>query len=132
MPADKQRMSTAVWRTALLIGTSLALMLPGCSLLDRRASTSPPVTVPAVIQMSQAGVPAETIIAKIREAGTAYRLTASQIANLHEQGVSDAVLDYMQQTYLDAVRQDQALEDWQRWAWEGDGYWYRGWPNGWL
>lgn len=123
--------SHATQRMALLIGTYLALMVPGCSFLGQHAKTSAPVTVPAVIQMSKAGVPAETIIAKMRESGTAYRLTAAQIANLHEQGVADAVLDYMQQTYLDAVRHDQALEDWNRWAWAGDGYWYGGWSYGW-
>lgn len=53
------------------------------------------------------------------------------MANLHEQGVADAVLDYVQQTYLNAVRHDQALEDWNRWAWAGDGYWYGGWSYGW-
>lgn len=95
------------------------------------ASTTPPVTVPEVIQMSKAGVPAETLIEKMRESGTAYRLTASQLVYLHQEGVSDAVLDYMQQTYLNAVRRDQALEDWNRWVWADDGFWYGGWPYGW-
>ncbi len=129
--SDLRLTNNATRRIALFIGTYLALTLPGCSLLGQHAKNSPPVTVPAVIQMSKSGVPAETIIAKMRESGTAYRLTAAQIGNLHEQGVADAVLDYMQQTYLNAVRHDQALEDWNRWAWAGDGYWYGGWSYGW-
>ena len=57
-------------------------------------------------------------------------LTASHLVGLHEEGVPNVVLDYMQETYLAAVRRDQALEDWRHWAWAGDGYWYGGRP--WL
>jgi hypothetical protein len=81
--------------------------------------------------MSQAGVPVETILQQMRDSGTTYRLTASQLVQLHEEGVPDAVLDYMQETYLEAVRRDQALEDWRYWARAADGYWYGGRPYGW-
>ena len=127
------RSPTPKWRrrATLLSGTCLALVLHGCSLLGTSARTPPPVTVPEVIQMSKAGMPAETIIEKMRESGTAYRLTASQLAHLHEKGVPDAVLNYMQRTYLNAVRHDQTLEDWNRWVLAEDGFWYGGWPYGW-
>lgn len=69
--------NNAARRITLLIGTYLTLMLPGRSLLGQHTDTSPPVTVPAAIQMSKAGVPPETIITKMRESGTAYRLTAA-------------------------------------------------------
>ena len=35
-----------------------------------------------------------------------------QLARLHDQGVADAVINYMQQTYLEAVRREQNLADW--------------------
>ena len=67
----------------------------------------------------------------MRRSGTVYRLKASQLAQLKEEGVPDSVIDYMQETYLDAVRNDQALEDWNRWTMEDDGFWYAGSPYGW-
>jgi hypothetical protein len=43
----------------------------------------------------------------MRDSGTVYRLTAAQLAQLHDQGVADPVIDYMQQTYLNAVLREQ-------------------------
>jgi hypothetical protein len=86
----------------------------------------PPVTVPQIILMSREGVPAEDIIQKMKESGTVYRLKADQLAQLKEEGVPDAVIDYMQQTYIDAVRRDQSLEDWDNWTLADDGFWYGG------
>jgi hypothetical protein len=114
---------------ARLLLVSAAVSLVGCATLGAR--TPPPVTVSEVVQMSQAGVPADTIIKKMRDSGMVYRLTASQLVHLHDEGVPDAVLDYMQQTYLQAVRREQALEDWDHWAFGPDGFWYGGWPRAW-
>jgi hypothetical protein len=107
------------------------LCFAGCSTLGIGRQQPTPVTVPEVVQMSKAGVPPETLLQKLRDSETTYRLTASQLIHLHEEGVPNAVLDYMQETYLAAVRRDQALEDWRHWAWAGDGYWYGGRPYGW-
>jgi hypothetical protein len=94
-----------------------------------------PVTVAQVVAMSRAGQPADAIVAKMRESGTVYRLSASQLAGLRDQGVPDTVIDYMQGTYLSAVRQRQELEGWDSWT-GVDGYWYGGapygWPDDWL
>jgi hypothetical protein len=81
--------------------------------------------------MSKEGLPVETILQKMRDSGTTYRLTASQLVRLHEDGVPEAVLDYMQETYLAAVRRDQVREDWRYWAFAADGYWYGGRPYDW-
>lgn len=108
-----------------------ALWFMGCSLLGLGQPLPAPVTVPEVVQMSKTGVPMETLLQKMRDSGTIYRLSASELVHLHEEGVPNAVLDYMQETYLAAVRRDQALEDWRHWAWAGDGYWYGGRPYGW-
>jgi hypothetical protein len=86
----------------------------------------PPVTVPQIILMSKEGVPPGEIIDKIQYSGTVYRLQASQLAQLKEQGVSDDVINYMQQTYINAIRSDQSREDWDNWTLAGDGFWYGG------
>ena len=86
----------------------------------------PPVTVPQILEMSEAGVPPDTIVQKMRDSGTVYRLQASQLAQLKERGMPDAVLNYMQQTYLDAVRTDQSRADFNNWAMIGDGDVYGG------
>lgn len=67
----------------------------------------------------------------MRVSGTVYRLSASQLAHVHDEGVPDAVVDYMQQTYLGTVRRDRALEDWAHWTFAVDGYWYGDRPYGW-
>lgn len=112
-----------------LIVLTCITLLSGCSTLG--ATQPQPVTVSEVIQMSKEGVPADTIIESMRDSETVYRLTAAQLAELHEQGISDQVIDYMQQTYLDAVRQDQSLADWDYWTVGADGFWYGGPYYGW-
>ncbi len=104
------------------------LLITGCSTLGLSAPKPNLVTVAEVREMSKAGVPAETIIQKMRDSGTVYRLTAAQLARLHDDGVPDKVINYMQQTYLTAVRQSQARMDQDYWAFEGDGYRYSGIP----
>lgn len=111
---------------SILVGITL-LALAGCA-------TGPklqPVTVPEVVRMSQAGTLADQIIERMRASGTTYRLEASQLADLEEEGVPASVIDYMQNTYLDAVRRDQQYEDWDLWVMDRDGYWYGGCPFGW-
>jgi hypothetical protein len=93
---------------ALMLLTCITL-LSGCAMV---APSKPPVTVGEVIQMSKEGVPAETIISKMRGSDSVYPLTAAQLTELHDMGVADQVLDYMQQTYIESQRQEQNAEDW--------------------
>ena len=58
--------------------------------------------------MSAEGRTAQEIIRRINEAQGVYRLSASELAKLREQGVPDAVIDHMQATYLDAIRREEA------------------------
>ena len=115
----------------LLTAATLSSILAACATVPRPV----PVSVPEVIRLSHEGDPPEQIIQRMRDAGMVYRLKASQFAQLHQQGVSDVVLDYMQRTYIEAVRRDQHLQDWNRW-WPGPGgYFYGGcfyqpWPYG--
>ena len=67
-------------------------------------------------------VPPRNIAQKMHDSGTVYRLEASQLAQLQEQSVAEVVLNYMQQTYLDAVRADQRRADYDDWEMSNGGY----------
>lgn len=105
------------------------LFIQGCVVYQ--GYNIPPVTVSDILQMTKDSVPPDQIIEKIKESNTVYRLTAEQLAQLSKDGVSPQVLNYMEETHLEAVRQNQQLEDWNYW-WPGwDGYWYGGPAFGW-
>jgi hypothetical protein len=104
------------------MGLAGSALLSGCAALGFE-QTKPPVTVSEVIQMSKENVPPETVVHKMRESRTVYRLNAAQLAQLHDQGVQDQVINYMQQTYLDAVRREQDLANWNDWEVWGDHFW---------
>ena len=105
-----------------------ALLAGGCATLN---SPPPPrVTVPEIVALSREGVSADVILEKMRASDTVYRLTASQLADLRDQGVANSVVNAMQQSYLDAVQRDERLADWNRWNFDG-GWWYGGGPYGW-
>lgn len=116
---------------ALMLYGGVSVLFTCCALFGSGAHEPAPVTIEEIIRMSNAKVPADAMLTKMRESGTVYPLRASQLAHLHDEGVPDAVVDYMQETYLEAVRRDQALEDWAHWTLAGDGYWYGGRPYGW-
>ena len=46
-----------------------------------------------------------------------------QLARLHDQGVADPMINYMQETYLEAVRREQNLADWNTREMWGDHFW---------
>src|SRR5262245_61162946 len=112
----------------LLQSQGLALTLLSCVVLFGGCATlgfkqPEPVTVGQVIQMTKEGVPADKIVSKMRDSETVYRLSATQLAELHDEGIADQVLNYMQQTYIEAERRQQGREDWGEWdAWES-GFW---------
>jgi hypothetical protein len=106
--------------------------LAGCASFSTPRPVVPqPVTVDQIVRMSREGVAPEEIIHKMRESRTVYRLTASQLAQLHDEGVSDKVVNYMQDTYLAAVKRSARFEDWTYWHHWGDGFWYGGEAFGW-
>jgi hypothetical protein len=104
-----------------LISFALVSSLSGCA--TTLFKPPEPVTVGQVIQMSKEGVPAETIVAKMRDSEGVYRFTAAQLAELHDLGIADPVLDYMQQTYIEAERREQSRDDWGEWDMWGAGVW---------
>jgi len=107
---------------------AMVLMLSGCASMGR--SRPEAVTVPQIISMARSGISADDIISKIKASGTVYRLKASQLAQLENEGVPAKVIDYMQGTYLKAVERDTRYQDEQYWTHDND-YMYGGDPYGW-
>lgn len=91
----------------------LIAVLGGCAGMERR----PPPSLEQVVEMSQAGKPAEEIIRELQDTRAVYPLTGSQIARLHDQGVADTVLDYLQNAYAERIR-------WEAWLrYDNSFYW---------
>jgi hypothetical protein len=95
-----------------------------------------PVTVGQIVKMSKEGMAPAEIVGRMRASRTVYRLSASELAKLRDEGVADQVIDYMQHTYLAAVRRSARFEDWHYWHHWGDDFWYGGeafgWPSYWY
>jgi hypothetical protein len=70
------------------------------------SSTVPasPLSLEDVADLARRGVSDDVIRTQIRQSGTRFYLTPSQIAWLHDQGVSDRVINEMQRTASPAVR----------------------------
>lgn len=85
------------------------LVILGCLLLLGGCASCPPkpqVPVDQVVAMSKEGMPTDALIEKMRDSGSVYPLPASKLIELKREGVSDEVLNYMEQTYLtEACRQ---------------------------
>ncbi len=99
----------------------LCLWLAGCAGLQRR----PPPSIDQIVEMAKAGKPAEEIVRELQDTRAVYPLTASQIVSLHEQGVPDAVLDYMQNTYAESIRWDARMQYEGSYWWNDCFYCYR-------
>ena len=65
-----------------------------------------------VILVNTEGLRTEAIVTKMRDPKTVYRLALAELAYLHDQGIADPVISYMQETYLETVRWEQNLVDW--------------------
>jgi hypothetical protein len=104
-----------------------AALLVGVLSLGCASLTGPPpkpLTQEAIIQMTKSGWTDSQILDRIRESRTAYRLTSAEVVNLHNEGVSYTVLDYMLQTYIDAVRADERYASERYWLFHyGHYYW---------
>lgn len=103
-------------------------LLAGCA----SAPSRPPVTLERVVELTRQGTPPEQIVAEMRDAGTVYRLSGSQLARLRDQGVADQVLDYMQDTYLSEMEQRGRMYSYDPYWWGPYGgpypYWAWGGP----
>jgi hypothetical protein len=101
-----------------VLASALLLLISGCATTPLK----PPPSVAEIVQMSQEGVAPEQIVQRIRESRAVYRLPASELAKLKSRGVADAVLDYMQQTYLDDERRRAYYQAGPYWG--PYGYWW--------
>ena len=84
----------------------LVAALAGCAGLE---PLPPPPTIAEIVQMAKSGQGADAIIQRIQESRAVYQLPASELAKMREQGVPDKVIDYIQQTYIEAVRYSEWL-----------------------
>jgi hypothetical protein len=66
------------------------------------ASTQP-LPISDVVKMSQSGVPPAKLIERVRSTRTSYALRGSDYGKLKAVGVSDAVLDFLQQSLVNDV-----------------------------
>jgi hypothetical protein len=76
-----------------------------------------PPTLDQLAEMSKSGTPAQEIIKRIDDSGAIYRLSASDLVKLHDQGVPDEVLDHIHRDYLDDVRRDEAYRSYHYFGW---------------
>ena len=81
----------------LLAFTAAGVLVCGAVSASAQETTAPQLAygVPQILQMSQAKVGDDTIVAYIKNSGSSYGLNADQIIYLKQQGVSDAVLTAM-------------------------------------
>jgi hypothetical protein len=119
MQRFKKKLQRQRSASMFLVGSAL---LGGCATLGFEQNKRP-VTVSEVVRMSEEGLPPETIVNKMRDSESVYRLSAAQLAQLHDQGVQDQVINYMQETYLNAVRREQDLANWSTREMWGDHFW---------
>jgi hypothetical protein len=106
------------------------LFLAGCTAMTA-PDTSPP-TLAEVVALSKAGAPPSEIINRMADARAVYLLDVGQLTELRDVGVSKDVLNYMQQTSIEAAQRKQALNDFNRWAFLGEGRWFDDVPFGWA
>jgi hypothetical protein len=83
----------------LAVIAAAGLVLPTVTLAeqDSTGNTAPPLAygVPQILQLAQAKVTDDVIIAYIHNSGNSYGLNADQIIYLRQQGISDNVLTTM-------------------------------------
>jgi hypothetical protein len=111
-----------------LIVTGIAILQ---SCVVYRPNTSQLVSVTDIVQMSKDGLSSKDIIGEIRHSHTVYSLKADQLVKLRDEGVQDSVLNYMEETKIDAVRQNQRYADSAYWYMAPDGFFYGGFGWGW-
>lgn len=68
------------------------------------------ISLDEIVAMSKQGVPADDIIAKIKESNSQYELSPSRMVALTTQGVDPKVLDYIHESREQFVRDSMAEE----------------------
>ena len=102
------------------LGFSLLLLIAaGCATVEQPK----PLSAADVVEMAKSGKSPQQIIGELKRTDTVILLQASDIVALHEAGVPNEVLDYLQRVQIDEIRwRDRSL------YWYGPGYGrYYGW-----
>jgi hypothetical protein len=81
----------------MLAVLAVGVLVCGAISVTAQDAATPPLAygVPQILQLSQANVGNDTIIAYIKNSGTSYGLNADQIIYLKQQGLSDGVITAM-------------------------------------
>ena len=108
-------------RTSLALHGALfsLLLLASCASLQG----PPPLSGADIVALSKSGRGPAEIIAELQRTNTVLSLQASDIVGLHNAGVPNEVLDYLQRAQIEELR-------WRERNWYGGGYYggfYRGW-----
>ena len=120
-----------------LIVTGIA-SLQSCIVYRSYPENAQLLKVPDIIQMSKDGVSSKDTINEINQSHTVYSLKADQLVKLRDEGVQDSVLNYMEETKINAIQQNQRYADSAYWMMASDGFYYGdfglgyGWPYGYL
>jgi hypothetical protein len=85
------------------------LLLASCATLEKNPN---PMTADDVIARAKSGADAKTIIDELFRTDTVIPLSTAEIVRLHEAGVANEVLDFMQYVQLQEIR------------WRDQNYWY--------
>ena len=97
------------WMLVLVL--AWAIFVGGCASDTARS----PLRVSQIVEMNRSGAPASSIIAKMQETGSVYRIPASGVAKLRSEGVPEPVLDYMMSTR--AVAEREQADECFKWIW---------------
>ncbi len=84
---------------------AVLVLLGGCATAD----LAPRVTKEDVIELARAGADAGWIIDRLVETRTILFLSASDLVELHAQGVPQEVLDWMQAAQIHELRRREAM-----------------------
>ena len=80
-----------------------SMLLSLCTGVATASASEQPLPISEVVSMSTSGLPPQKQIERIHDTRTSYALRGSDFAKLKAAGVSDAVLDYLQQSFVDDV-----------------------------
>ncbi len=104
------------------VALGMGFWLLGCA--TPKYQQPPPLTQEDIISLARAGKTDQEIIQEIKTRRTYYRLSAQDIIHLHESGVSTPVIDYMLDTYLQAVKDEASYRASLYYWYPYYGHWY--------
>ena len=84
-----------------------ALLAGGCAGFD---PGPPPLSREDIVQLSKAGEPPAAIVERLKNTDTVLWLSASDILQLRQSGVSSQVLDYLQAVQIAETRRRSQFE----------------------